>query len=309
MITFSNGVSSAVSIADKYELFKVNTWEGEDIKPLDFDVESKEISVGDITIPDKRALFRTDSNTYLATVSSSYPIIKHSDIVKRVEDGMDKYFKDASIKTILSKDGSVMQRMYTLPSVNAEIKKGDIIAPVIRIVNSYDGSTAVSFFVDAIRLVCTNGMTATKQFMSMQYKHFGNKFNVDVFAKNAKTMISGFSEYTSVWRKWTTLKCSDDKAKVMLNYLPKRLQPIVESHFEGNLDGTAWGWYNACTAGITHDYKPIRTADVDGQKIKLGADVTKIVNHDWYWEASIDDVMKDLSKKNKITIDTEAVVA
>ena len=78
-------------------------WVGNSTKELDFTVVEKPIMADGFVIPDKKAIFRTDAEfpQYFATVSKKYKIVKHEDIVEKLEEGMN--FKNASVKTILAK--------------------------------------------------------------------------------------------------------------------------------------------------------------------------------------------------------------
>jgi len=287
----------------KYGMFVTDSWSGPDRSKLNFDVMERKLSFDGIEIPDKKALFREDNSgkpVYLATVSSSYPVIKHSDIVQKIEEGMS--FNNTDIQTILSKDGSLMTRLYTIKDYSVEVRPGDEISPMIRIVNSYDGSQAVGFYIDAVRLVCTNGMIATRQFMSMSYKHFGSKFNLNEFSHNAHELIKGFRSYSLNWRNWTNETVTEDRVELLLNYIPKRVSKMIANRLDNNFDYTKWGFYNACTEAITHDYTPTRAINADTKKIDLGASITKMFATKFYWESSIDDIVADLKKKNKLKV-------
>lgn len=284
-------------------------WTGTNKSELEFDVIEKPLEVDGFVIPDKKAIFRVGSEFphYFATVSKKYKIVKHEDIVEKLEEGMN--FKNASVKTILSKNGAQMQRMYTINDYSVPVRKGDSISPVIRITNSYDGLTAVGFHIDALRLVCSNGMISTRKFMSMNYKHFGSVFNINVFSENAKKLLRGFKEYSLNWKRWTEESINEDRAKLILQYFPKRFQPLVEARYAGNYDGTKWGFYNAFTASITHDYTPNKGAtSADLKKIILGGEVTKIFADDWYWSAPKEEILLDLERKNKIEVKEEVPV-
>jgi len=312
-VKLSGGTKTGKAAA-KYGLFKESSWDGPEYNDLAFDVISKPLITEGFQIPDRKAIFRVDNSgqeTYLATVSNDYPIIKHSDIVAKLEDGMG--LGNTTIKTILSKDGAQMQRIYTLNDYSVEVRPGDEISPSIRIINSYNGATCIGFYIDAVRLVCTNGMIAIRQFMSMNYRHFGNRFNLNLFAQNAKKLTKGFDEYSRNWRGWITEKVTQDRADLLLNYMPVRLRPMIASRYSDNFDGTKWGLYNAYTASLTHDYMPGRALSPDTQKIALGSEVTKIFSNSWYWKANKDDVVKDLVAKRRMKqsgeiIDAEAEV-
>lgn len=296
-ISFNN---DSKRVRRQYTFYRSESWEGPDTSKLDFDVIEKPITVGEFVVPDKKGLFR-DNDVYLATVSNTYPIIKHSEIVSNIEEGMN--FSDASIKTILSKDGIVMQRTYTLPKIQREVKKNDVICPVIRVVNSYDGSTVVGFYLDALRLVCTNGMTSVSQFMGMSYKHFGNKFSITDFASNAKSMLEGFNEYSNKWGEWTRTPLSLNTSNLLVGFLPKRFGNLVKSNFDENLDGTKWGFYNAITATVSHNYFSKRAFNMDEQRIKIGTKMSKFMDNK-IWAFDDAELSNRLSiLKNKKTID------
>ncbi len=286
------------SVGRQYE----QSWVGHDTTPLRFDVIEKPVYAEGVEIPDRKAIFKANDNKleYIATVSKRYPVIKHADIVDRIEEGMTTLLsKNADVKTIIGYNGARMQRIYTIKSISVEVKPGDEISPSIRVVNSYDGTLAVGFFIDALRLVCTNGLISTRQFMSMSYRHFGSRFNLNTFAENAKKLISGFKEYSENWRSWTTEYVSDERAELILNYMPSRFRPAIRSRYDRNFDGTKWGLYAAYTEAISHDYIPIRSKAPDAQKINLGREVTKMFATRWYWEADIEDLKKDIEKRSK----------
>ncbi|NCB14277.1 MAG: hypothetical protein EOM78_22060 [Erysipelotrichia bacterium] len=81
---------------------------------------------------------------------------------------------------------------------------------------------------------------------------------------------------------------------------------MIESRMNGNFDGTKWGLYNAYTEALTHDFNPNAGAtSTDTKKIRLGTEVTKIFDNDWYWTASENDILADLRKKRKLATDDE----
>lgn len=285
------------------------TWEGKETEPLEFDVFSENIKVGKFTIPDRRAIFRKDAeenSTYLATVSRDYNIVKHSDVVKHVEKQMH-FGTKTTVKTILTNNGKQMHRIYTLNDIKVAVRPGDDISPVIRVVNSYDGSTTVNFKCDCVRRVCMNGMIALSNFSRMSYKHFGNKFDINqAFDVEFKHLIRDFENYSKNWTKWIDEKVSDERMALVLNYMPSRLRPLIENRYEENIDGTKYGLYNAYTQALTHDFKSTRAINEDLQKIVLGTYITKIFAKPFYWTASEDEIREDLIRKNIITPDISA---
>jgi hypothetical protein len=278
-------------------------FDGFDMNPIKFDVVDKPLTDPEgFVIPDRKGIYRVNedgTSNYLATVSKNYPIIKHSDIIEKLEDGMK--FSNADVKTIISRNGATMQRIYTLKDYSVEVRKQDEISPSIRVVNSYDGSNAIGFFIDAVRLVCTNGMVSIRQFMSMSYRHFGSKFDLNLFSQNANKLISGFNVYARNWSKWTKESVTEERATLLMDYMPVRFRAMVDARMNGNFDNTKWGLYNAYTEALTHDFNPNNgSTSSDTKKIRLGGEITKIFNDNWYWTAPKEEIIIDLTRKRKI---------
>lgn len=287
-------------------------FEGFDTNLIKFDVVDKPLTDPEgFVIPDRKGIYRINddgTSSYLATVSKNYPIIKHSDIIEKLEDVMK--FSNADVKTIISKNGATMQRIYTLKDYSVEVRKQDEISPSIRVINSYDGSNAIGFYIDAVRLVCTNGMISIRQFMSMSYRHFGNRFDLNIFSQNANKLISGFNVYARNWSKWTNESVTEERATLIRDYMPVRFRAMVDARMDANFDNTKWGLYNAYTEALTHDFNPNSGAtSSDTKKIRLGGEITKIFNDNWYWASPKEEIMIDLARKRKIKSEKEEEVA
>lgn len=291
-----------------YRAFPAYTYSGEDVTPLDFDVYSEPIKTNDgYIIPDRKAIFRENKDTgkkvYLATVSKDYHIIKHSDIVNTVESSI-KFNKDnTDIKTILSPDGKQMQRIYTLNDFQVTLRgvTANTLSPVVRVVNSYDGSAMVSFKCDCIRRICTNGMISLANFTHVAYKHFGKIDDISsTVTEQFRYLMKNFEKYSENWTKWLDVKVSDSRAALVLNYMPSRMRSLIESRYNDNFKGDKFSLYNAYTAAITHDYTSNRVSNVDMHKIILGTYVTKLFSKDFYWEAPKEEILEDLRRKHKI---------
>lgn len=279
------------------------SWKGGTTDNLNFDVFSEKIQVGNFTIPDRKAIFRQDSEgnkMYLATVSGDYNIVKHQDVIDHVEKQMS-FGPNTTVKTILTANGKQMHRIYTLHDYQVEVRKNDPISPVIRVVNSYDGSTTVNFKCDCIRRVCMNGMVALSSFSRMAYKHFGHKFDINkAFDVEFKHLIHSFEEYSKNWTKWMNESVSNERAELVLNYMPTRLRPFIVARYDENADGSKYGLYNAYTQALTHDFRSSRAANEDLQKIVLGTMITKLFARPFYWTASESEIKEDLLRRKMI---------
>lgn len=304
--------SKMENIANNNRGWKIHpafAWEGPSTDALNFDIYTNSIRTSDgVKIDDRKALLRKDkegNKVYLATVSNDYVTLKHSDIIKKVEEA-NFILPSTKIKTILSNDGVVMQRSYTMFDRAIEVRPGDAIAPSLRIINSYDGSRSVGFMLDALRLVCTNGMVGIKQFMHVQYRHFGAGANINtIFGQLMLKAMDSFNDYSDNWARWIGYPVEDFRVELAVNYMPSRIRPLVMDRISKDFEGDKWSLYNCFTAAITHDYAPSRAFCAEAQKIELGAICTKLFTNDFVWTADKDRIIKDLIKRRLIKDNTD----
>ena len=140
--------------------------------PADFRVGRKPIfidnSLGITTIPNRVALVRTDTGMPISIVSDRYTVVEHQTIL----DGVSKAIKgldvgEAPSGVYVDRRGARMRALFKFPALARDIVKPmgmtcpdpsyrDKLCPVIKIENTYDGTSRVSIHVGAFRFVCTN---------------------------------------------------------------------------------------------------------------------------------------------------------
>ena len=151
----------------------------------------------------------------------------------------------------------------------SEVKKGDDVGMGIGFWNSYDGSTALSFRLFLVRLLCTNGMISKDTFQSFRFKHDSTSEgyeeeimqavetinnctdDVDKAVKGFRKMINtsfDINEMQKVRSLIPTLPVTT-WGKITDNYLHKY-------HDSDADDCSLWEFYNACTDVLWHDNKP-----------------------------------------------------
>lgn len=103
-------------------------------------------------------IIRKDTNEIIARHSSQYQMVKHDDILSAVEAALNANQVDYELRHIMmfgSKNSSMRAR-YTL---NKTIDvNGDLLLPMIDVVNSYDGLQKFHAQFGIWRKVCSNGM-------------------------------------------------------------------------------------------------------------------------------------------------------
>lgn len=222
----------------------------------DFPVELMTITAEKgISIPNKLAVVRTDTNTPLGLVSDKYAFLPHKEVVEGFRSALEgqKFVE----KIQLQKDGAQLFAEYTLPGVEAEVEKGDVVGMKLLARNSYDGTAQLHMSLGSVRLVCKNGMTMTRNFIEFSHKHIGDDLRLDVgeVKTNIDKMISRFQSTIPHMQKMSrmTLTVPEDTLfdpkKVKL---PAYLLKEASDEFRKAGDKTVWGRYNAFTFAITH---------------------------------------------------------
>jgi len=119
-------------------------------------------TAGGIVLPDAYATWRTDkigsADGYLGVVGNSYKVIQNNDSLSFFDSILSREemsFTEAGYKG----NGERVWLKAKMPDT-MNINGNDVIEEYIVLSNSHDGSSTLSIKFVALRLVCTNGMTA-----------------------------------------------------------------------------------------------------------------------------------------------------
>ena len=157
-------------------------------------------------------------------------------------------------------------------SQKSEVAKDDDVALGMGFWNSYDGSTALSFRLFLVRLVCTNGMVTKDFFSSYRFKHDNTSEDYQEEIIKAANIINNSEEQVEVvmnkFRKMNDMEFNLDELSMIRKNLPaipvttwgKIVDQYLRKH--GNTEiqdsprNSYWTFYNACTDILWHDKKP-----------------------------------------------------
>jgi phage/plasmid-like protein (TIGR03299 family) len=137
-------------------------WEVEK-KPL-FDENNKKLPIF--------GTFRKDTSQFLGAVTGQYNIIQNDNIFQAAQslqkEGLDLQYKDSNYFN----GGKSVFASFNLPQHRLDIiNVGDIVETKLIIRALHDGSGSFTFKLCALRLVCTNGMTALKEQALFSVRH------------------------------------------------------------------------------------------------------------------------------------------
>lgn len=234
---------------------------------LIFPVEKKPIyHAGKQTTKSK--IVRTDSNKVISVVSNDYLLIPNRLII----DGIMKEFHGL---LDISHDGYMKKKLFTNERYSSfelplnfkaiEVAVGDAIGATLRVENSYDTTKALTVSVNALRLVCSNGMTVNKEIFSSKVKHIGDLSPEDVVSdminKVSERAESSFNflgeKMSQMTEKFLTPKMKEEFVEI-LSKQPAYIVKAILAQMQENKPETLWDLYNCVTFVMTHKAKPGR---------------------------------------------------
>ena len=274
------------------------------INSHDFDVSLRPLffkdNDGNFFESSKYAIVRNDNMNELGTVSNRYCPLLHTEATEIVEEELNKLTNVGAyeVNTALNKTGAIMHRSYTFKDVQREVSKGDIVGMRLRIVNGIDGLHGFSAFMDGLRLVCTNGMTTTKEFYSVSLRHYTSGMDHHAIQEFSRNMFDSFDKLMVTYKDWANEKINDRRAQLILQLLPKRMAKKSLLAFPSNTDGSKWGLYNTMTYVNSHESNS-KSASAEFIRINNGMKITSLMNSKTYFDMDIPVLQAIVDKKNK----------
>lgn len=136
---------------------------------LNFEVEKRQLEYKGNKI-DQWGTFRKDNDQYLAPVGRDYTVIQNNEIFKLpsllIDNGTDIKFKESYAMD----KGKRVYASFTLPKPIRIGRTDDIIETRMSITTMHGGGGLFAF-LEAVRLVCTNGMTRAEKSRMISVRH------------------------------------------------------------------------------------------------------------------------------------------
>lgn len=211
-----------------------------------------------IEISKRLAVIREDTGTPLGIVSDKYKLLRHEEVVDTFRDALNDTTYEEKIQMV--KNGGQLFLTYKLGNIEIEVKKGDVVGLQFVVKNSYDGTNALQIMLGAFRLVCTNGMVIGRRFFAYSQRHMGTRreIAIDFIKARVGMLTQQFRKTLPFLQEMSRFEISEtsntlfDRKRVNL---PQYLLNVSENNYNLGNDPTAWGYYNAMTAAITHNLK------------------------------------------------------
>lgn len=183
-----------------------------------------------LRLMDNQKLVYNDDNGYvMSLMGKDYAVVSHRETVQQVmsifkEQGIDI----ANCPTMLNINGygRVINLRVILNEMCATPKDGKPIYGCFEFTNSLDGKTSIDGVFKAIRLICTNGMTSSRDLMRFKAVHsLGTLKGLDVAEELAK-LADGFGKSVEYYDTLIAEKLRWDLMKEMFRI------PVIEEEIE-----------------------------------------------------------------------------
>jgi hypothetical protein len=159
--------------------------------------ETTEAPVGLRLMENQKLVYNADNGYVMSLMGKDYAVVSHRETVDQVmsifrEQGLD--IENCPTMLNINSFGRVINLRVMLNEMCATPADGKPIYGCFEFTNSLDGKTSVEGLFKAIRLICANGMTSSRELMSFKAMHsIGTLKGMDVAAELAK-LADGFSK-------------------------------------------------------------------------------------------------------------------
>jgi len=215
---------------------------------------------------DRDAIIRMDGAEpkVLGYVGPDYNLIPHDVALNAAVEAMTKLGLKFEIgKVSLDRGGA---RMYTQFKFEQEyeIGQGDVLRPILTLVNGIDGYNALGFDLESIRLVCMNLARASSKDVSERFMHSKSADPKQLAAIIQRSLGNFQADIVPLYRKMTTIEVNKETSiKAVAVAIEKDILPVGVGQFAKHcverddalqIEGirrTAWALFNAFTWAST----------------------------------------------------------
>lgn len=169
--------------------------------------------LGNLPIPDRKAVYRSDTGGYLGVVGSDFEIFQQREVVEFFE-GLVQGSKIIYETAGALGNGEIIWVLARIPDLKLDVK-GDEIVPYMLINNGHTGKSALNCYPTTVRVVCANTLkAASREFLERRKKRGKNNIHSGYRIKHSKNMRNIVAE---VQRSYEA--CIDDLEKTNKMFL------------------------------------------------------------------------------------------
>jgi phage/plasmid-like protein (TIGR03299 family) len=257
---------------------------------LDYDVQATPVlykhplMAANFQFENKNVLVRQDNGSPLGVVSDGYKIHQTTEVLSIVRGYLDGSGWEIK-KALPMEGGAKMAVVATHAKLSTQVLTGDEVLPMLIATTSFDGSSATTFRVMALRVVCKNGLSIPVRMFKnavVKIRHSSvldiDRVRLRLLADEAEWNAGG-ALMRRMTQKAVTLRDVEELIPAILSpgskTVPRTGLEAILGLFKGGaigsdiagVQGTRWGLYNAVTEYVDYHRKPRNS----------GSDVTDII--------------------------------
>ena len=218
----------------------------------------------------QRAIVRTDTGDVLGTHGGAYQMIRHGEVVDKMEQAArnsERVTRDFTHTQQVFENGAKLRGTIAFNDLVIEPQVGDYIKFHVDYTNSYDGAWSIMIKAEGYRLWCSNGCANPKALSFNRNKHTSG-FSLAGTQAKINNAITGFFDSEGIWQKYATQSVMPIEAETFLKAtICKRSTnttqvKVNESKLEklmglfrveaNKLGSNKWALYNALTYWSSH---------------------------------------------------------
>lgn len=211
----------------------------------------------------KDIISREDNGDFISVVSKDYLLIENklivNNLLKEFSELINFNDKEVISKRIFS-NNNYFSFSFDLNYPKQEVEVGDYIGAVLRIDNSYDGTSSLRLSMNAKRLVCSNGMVVNKPLFYNKKKHIGdidaNDVVQNMLAELKNNGEDAFMGLNSLFQDMVKTKLTPEIKSEFLKRVGGYQQYVVDSITQKIISESPknfWELYNCVTYVMTHN--------------------------------------------------------
>lgn len=190
-------------------------------------------------IPGEFGVFAKADMTFLGRYSRQENCISNAFLLGMFEEALASMGVQWE-KVVRTADyGAVMHATYTFPQINADGPDGKRIALRLTLSNSYNGKFKVEAMVEALRLICLNGMKGLGKVFGISQRHSQLLDVAGIVATVTPQLENGLSGILAPLGKMANFALTDAQGEYVLRNLFKA-NPLKFSGLMARKIETAW---------------------------------------------------------------------
>lgn len=171
-------------------------------------------NAGEVVATGQATIFNTTKNAPIAVMGEGYRVVQNREVFETfnrvlAKSGID--LEGAYIRASATESGSRACVEYIFPKIQTEVKKGDLVRFSLKVIHSFDGSTAFITSAQGFRLACLNGMVMAAGITCYKAKH-SYQLDIDKAARIVVGAVELFMNNAEEWKRQSTTQVDDATA-------------------------------------------------------------------------------------------------